>query len=273
MRNYDNLICPRCGCKLTREGNSLYCYYRHCYDLASAGYVNLVLSGSKAQDNSGDSKEMMLSRRRIMDAGYYSALVKELIGLIGGVKHGNILDIGCGEGYIAGALASAFAQSDVRGADLSKTAVTLAGKRYKDVSFIVANSASLPVLDASVDVVTAVFTQVYYGEVGRILKEDGTFIRVTPAPEHLIELKEMLYENPYLNDITDAETPSGFKLLSENTVETSFTAVGDDIRALIAMTPYNYKTERAAIERVSAKESLTTKLAFTVKVYKKDGNF
>lgn len=273
MRNYDNLICPRCGCKLTRDGNSLYCYYKHCYDLASAGYVNLVLSGSKAQDNSGDSKEMMLSRRRIMDNGYYSDLVKELISIINGVPHGNILDMGCGEGYVAGELASAFATSDVRGADLSKTAVTLAGKRHKDVSFIVANSASLPILDESVDVVTAVFTQVYYGEVGRILKENGTFIRVTPAPEHLIELKNELYDNPYLNDVTDAETPSGFELISESIVNSSFTATGDDIRALIAMTPYNYKTDRTAIERVCSKKSLTTKLAFTIKVYKKDGKF
>ncbi len=208
-----------------------------------------------------------------MDNGYYSELVKEMVDVIGLVPHGNILDIGCGEGYVAGALANAFSQSDVRGADLSKTAVTLAGKRYKNVSFIVANSASLPVLEESVDVVTAVFTQVYYGEVGRILKENGTFIRVTPAPDHLIELKNELYENPYLNDVTDAETPSGFVLAERRTVESTFTAVGDDIRALIAMTPYNYKTDRVAIERVCSENTLSTKLAFIISVYKKDGKF
>ena len=79
MRSYDNLICPRCGCKLSRNGGSLYCFFKHCYDLASSGYVNLVLSGAKAQDNSGDNKDMMQARRRTMDRGYYKALADKLI--------------------------------------------------------------------------------------------------------------------------------------------------------------------------------------------------
>ncbi len=241
--------------------------------MASAGYVNLVLSGSKAQDRSGDSKEMMLSRRVIMDEGYYAKLLSALIDILSRVPHDNILDIGCGEGYITGGLGEAFEASSVRGTDLSKTAVTLAGKRYKNASFVVANSASLPISEESADVVTAVFTQVYYGEVGRILRDNGTFIRVTPAPEHLLGLKRELYDSAYLNDVTDAEEPDGFKLMEERVVRDKFTAKGDDIRALIAMTPYNYKTDKTAIERVSESDQITTELAFTVKVYRKQRKF
>ena len=132
MRSYDNLICPRCGCRLSRNGGSLFCFFKHCYDLASSGYVNLVLSGAKTQEFSGDNKEMMQARRRTMDNGYYKGLADELVKIIARYPHDDILDVGCGEGYITGRIAGAFEESKVRGADLSKNAILLADKRYKN---------------------------------------------------------------------------------------------------------------------------------------------
>ncbi len=268
MKTYENLICPRCGCKLSQEGGSLYCYYRHCYDLASAGYVNLVLSGSKTQENSGDNKDMMLSRRRIMDKGYYAKLVEGMTSVIAKYPNSNILDIGCGEGYVVGTIAKAFEGSEIRGTDLAKNAVNLAAKRYKNASFIVANSASLPILDRSVDVCTAVFTPVYFSEVERVLKKGGAFIKVNPAPEHLLDLKKLLYaDEVYLNEENDLSTEE-FELVEQFVVSDVFTARGEEIKDLLQMTPYYYHTPKEALARVEALEEVVTKLSYDVKVYK-----
>ncbi len=246
----------------------MYCYYRHCYDVASAGYVNLVLSGSKTQENSGDNKEMMLSRRRIMDKGYYAKLAESIVSIIARFPNSNILDIGCGEGYIAGTLANAFAGSAVRGADLAKNAVNLAAKRYKNASFIVANSTSLPVLDRSVDVCTAVFTPVYFSEVGRVLKKGGILVKVNPAPEHLLDLKKLLYaDEVYLNEETSL-TSEEFELVEQLVVSDTFTACGDEIKDVLQMTPYYYHTPKEDVARVEALEKVVTQLSYDVKVYR-----
>ncbi len=268
MKTYENLICPRCGCRLSQEGGSLYCFYKHCYDLSSSGYVNLVLSGAKSQDNSGDNKDMMRSRRNIMDKGYYRALADKIVEIIGEYPKDNILDIGCGEGYITGKIVKAYPTSAVRGLDVAKSAVNLASKRYKEASYIVANSSSIPVLDRSVDVVTAVFTPVYFSEVERVLKRGGIFIKVNPAPEHLIDLKNALYKNEvYLNEET-TECPEAFTLVKQIILEDVFTAKGEEILDLIKMTPYYYHTGKDDIERVAKLKEITTKLHYDIKVYK-----
>lgn len=266
MRSYDNLICPRCGCRLSRNGGSLFCFFKHCYDLASSGYVNLVLSGAKAQDFSGDNKEMMQARRRIMDIGYYELLADRIVEIIEKYPHEDILDIGCGEGYITGRIANAFVESKVRGSDLSKNAILLADKRYKNASFIVGNSASLPILEGSVDVGVAVFTPTYFGELERVIKKGGILIKVNPSAEHLLDLKELLYENTYLNE-EEQVVASGFKLVESITVTDEFTAIGSQIQDLLQMTPYYYHTPREAIERVSSMDKVTTRLGYDIKVF------
>ena len=271
MRNYDNLICPRCGCRLSRQGGSLYCFGKHCYDIASSGYVNLVLSGSKAQTNSGDNKDMMQARRRVMDSGYYAKLGDELINLIESYLHDSVLDIGCGEGYITGRIARAFENSDVRGSDLSKIAIMMADKRYKNASFIVGNSASLPIAEGSVDVAVAVFTPAYFAELDRVLKRGGVFIKIAPGANHLMGVKELLYEDTYENAQTVEMLPDSLTLTKHFTIEDSYTAEGGLVLDLLQMTPYYYKTPKEAIERVAKMPKVTTELAFDIKVYVKHG--
>ena len=271
MRSYDNLICPRCGCRLSRNGGSLFCFFKHCYDLASSGYVNLVLSGAKTQEFSGDNKEMMQARRRTMDNGYYKGLADELVKIIARYPHDDILDVGCGEGYITGRIAGAFEESNVRGADLSKNAILLADKRYKNASFIVGNSAALPILESSVDVGVAVFTPTYFGELERVIKKGGIFIKVNPSAEHLLDLKELLYENTYLNE-EEQVNATGFELVESLIVQDEYVAEGGAIFDLLQMTPYYYHTPKEAIERVSKMDKIKTRLGYDVKIYKRNAN-
>ena len=61
------LICPHCGGALQREGGSLLCDGRtgrkHCYDIAAAGYVNLLPPGKGGNAHTGDDAGMIAAAR------------------------------------------------------------------------------------------------------------------------------------------------------------------------------------------------------------------
>jgi 23S rRNA (guanine745-N1)-methyltransferase len=60
------------------------------------------------------------------------------------------------------------------------------------------------------------------------------------------------------------------ELIEEKTVEDEITVDGGEmIAALFSMTPYYWRTPRAAAEKLAALESLTTEIAFDFKVYRK----
>ena len=203
-----------------------------------------------------------------MDRGYYKTLAEKIVEIIARFPHDDILDLGCGEGYITGTIANAFEESRVRGADLSKNAILLADKRYKNASFIVGNSASLPILEGSVDVGVAVFTPTYFGELERIIKKGGILIKVNPSADHLLDLKELLYEDTYLNE-EEQVIANGFELIESITLRDSYTATQSAIQDLLQMTPYYYHTPKDAIERVTKMDSVTTRLGYDVKVYRR----
>ena len=61
----DFFTCPKCGGLLRRreEGASLACPAGHAYDVAAAGYVNLLLATQKHSKDPGDSPEGVRARR------------------------------------------------------------------------------------------------------------------------------------------------------------------------------------------------------------------
>lgn len=67
MAGEDILRCPVCGGGMTREGNSLFCPKRHCFDIARSGYVTLT----RASGTSGDDRDMVRSRTSFLDGGSY----------------------------------------------------------------------------------------------------------------------------------------------------------------------------------------------------------
>ena len=67
------LICPICAQPLIKLDKAMKCEKGHSFDIASAGYCNLLV-GSKPGDFIGDSKEMVMARRRFLDSGAYEPL-------------------------------------------------------------------------------------------------------------------------------------------------------------------------------------------------------
>ena len=93
---------------------------------------------------------------------------------------------------------------------------------------------------------------------------------VTPAPKHLFELKQVLYEHPYENPMKDPKLP----LQEEKayTISQTFTADHDTLLNLFQMTPYAYKTGEAGIARLREIDALTITASFRIRVYRRSAS-
>lgn len=268
-------LCPLCGASLTEEGRSLRCPRGHSFDRAREGYVHLLPVGQKHSKAPGDDKAMVAARRDFLDRGFYAplrdalcALARELTG-----PAPVVLDAGCGEGYytagIYQSLTAAGLQPRMAGLDISKFALRAAAKRERGVEFAVASSYRLPIADETADVLLNCFSPLALEEFRRVLRPGGRFFYVVPGPEHLWELKEVLYDRPYPNE--EKETPyEGFSYCSIVPVDALITLERpSDIHALFQMTPYYWKTPKAGGERLAALDHLTTRISFRVHIFEK----
>lgn len=268
-------LCPICGSPLTREGNCCRCPSRHSYDISREGYVHLLPANKKHSANPGDDKDMISARTQFLDGGWYAPLREALSRLA--VEHTpaapTLLDAGCGEGYytegIFSTLENAGKSPSAAGIDLSKFGLKKAAKRAKAVEFAVASVYHLPVADESIDLLVDCFAPLALEEYRRVLKPGGTFLYVTPAAGHLMELKCVLYDNPYPN--AEETVPyEGFDYADIVPV-TAVMPIRDNaaLMALFRMTPYAWKTPKEGVERLSALEGLDVTLDFRIHVFRK----
>ena len=252
------LICPVCKRPLTKEGRSYCCEMRHSFDLAKSGYLNLHLS-NKADH--GDNKQMVKARTTFLDSNAYLFLAERLKDMLKECNH--VVDMACGEGYYTSLLTN----DDVLGIDLSKDALVHAAKHDKRSMYVLSSIFSLPLEDGCADGVLTCFAPFAKEEVERILKERGIFVFVTPGPKHLFEMKEVLYDTPYLNK--EKELDTSLVLLHKETISAPFTCDAKHLAALFEMTPYAYRTGRNGIAKLSALPQLRMTAEFTIRIYQK----
>lgn len=270
------LICPNCGLDLVQQGNSLKCEKGHSFDIASAGYCNLLV-GSKPGDFIGDSKEMVMARRQFLDTGAYEPLRSALCALVqeeAPAGSACVLDAGCGEGYYTGAVAKALRDSGrdltLIGADISKSATAYAAKRDKLSRYITANSYKLPVKDHSADIILSLFAPAPAGEFARILAPEGKVIMAVPGTEHLWELKEAIYDEPYKND-EDKHSLEGFRLVHREKLSYKAMIEGKgNVQALFSMTPYIHRTGKESMDRLRAIERIELTLSFVLLCFERE---
>jgi 23S rRNA (guanine745-N1)-methyltransferase len=68
------VACPICAADLTRGGNTIACANRHTFDVAREGYGNLEGARGRVPRTPGDTREMLLARRRFLERGFYQPL-------------------------------------------------------------------------------------------------------------------------------------------------------------------------------------------------------
>lgn len=262
------LACPKCHQALIQEGNSYKCINNHCYDIAKSKYINLLLNPDKASNNPGDSKESLQARKAYLTKGYYDIILNNVISLINKYQNNQqleILDLGCGEGYYTNGLKNAFKNDNIYGLDISKEAINMATKYTKDIYWIVGNSKNIPILDHSLDFITALFTVVNQKELERTLKPGGYIIHVTANPNHLIEIKELIYDEIKVK--SDKYIRLGFKNVeSFDLVKTIEIPNREDALNLLKMTPHYYhiKKERRSVLDTLDKLNVTIDVKITV---------
>lgn len=263
------LMCPVCRKALVLNDRTWRCESNHSYDIAKQGYVNLHVVQHKHSKNPGDTPESVQARRAFLSAGYYAPLQQAVVKKIRELRIENLLDIGCGEGYYTNAMQAEVMQCV--GVDIAKNAVQVAAKLNKDVAWIVGTGATLPVLDASIDLCTSLFSPIPKEEILRVLKTDGYLLVVTPATEHLYAMREALFEEvkPHDSHKFVEQLSSDFELVEEVVVDAPFTLPQQDLKNLIAMTPYAYKAKPERREALEQNESFELKAQFQIYVFKK----
>lgn len=265
MRDF-MLLCPKCQEKLTKEGNSLRCKNHHSFDIARRGYANLLLGNRKG---TGDDKDMVRARTRFLSQGYYQPLCTALCEQLKRYHPTCIVDAGCGEGFYTNQIRKALPMADIYGFDLSKYAVDEACKAHLDITYAVCSVFHMPLGDECCEAVVSVFAPFDIMEIARVLKQGGYFLKVGPGPQHLMDLKRVLYEEVYENDDEEVAYP-GFVHLDTSVIDYSVMIEGQDhLQALFQMTPYYWKTPKEGKEALRALDELKVRIQFKLDVYQK----
>ncbi len=263
------LMCPVCREALSLTDRTWRCEQNHSYDIAKQGYVNLHVVQHKHSKNPGDTVDSVQARRAFLSAGFYAPLRATVVEKIREMRIENLLDIGCGEGYYTDAMQQQVMQCV--GVDIAKNAVQVAAKLNKEVTWVVGTGATLPVLDHSIDLCTSLFSPIPEQEILRVLKDEGHLMVVTPAPEHLYAMREALFDEVKAHDPHKfvEQLAAHFELLEAPIVTSDFELDQEQLKNLIAMTPYAYKAKaekRAALEQ---NEKFKLKAAFQIYLFKK----
>lgn len=281
---FDALLrCPVCEEKITCSEMLCTCEHGHSFDVARQGYVNLLLAQQRNSKQPGDSREMVLSRSRFLDAGYYQPVSDALNRVISTrllasevPTAARILDVGCGEGYYLTRLhnhlfAIPLLQETVCvGLDISKEAIREATRRTKEVRWIVASAINMPLQSASFSLITSVFAPTNLDEFVRVLEPGGKLVLVTPGPHHLFALRQMLYGNVVEHSQEDflERASTSFTLLnSERVTYNMLLRTTGDIVNLFHMTPYFWKSSAEAHGRVEQLDQLETQVDVVIRVF------
>lgn len=267
---FRSLACPLDGAPLQCQGSAWCCPAGHSFDIASQGYANLLPVHKKRSLDPGDSKEMVAARRRFLNAGFYQPIAAAVSRLVLADLPENAtfscLDAGCGEGYYVRQLMSALGVGQsvaLLGLDISKWAVLSAAKQDKRPNWVVGSNANLPVLSGTIDRVLCMFGFPVYPEFARILKSGGLLLQVDTGPDHLRELREIIYPTLKPERTTVMPVPDGFAEGLFDTLRYTLTISGaEQIADLLAMTPHLYRATAEGRARAAA----LTEIALTVDV-------
>ncbi|NBA95400.1 putative RNA methyltransferase [Pseudomonas sp. R5(2019)] len=243
------LTCPICSAALAALDNGVACPAGHRFDRARQGYLNLLPVQHKNSRDPGDNQAMVEARRDFLNAGHYAPVARRLAELAAERAPSQWLDIGCGEGYYTAQIADALPQAQGYALDISREAVKRACRRNPAVTWLVASMARIPLADASCQFLASVFSPLDWNEAKRLLSPGGGLMRVGPTSEHLIELREKLYDEvrDYVDDKHLAQVPAGMQHAHSETLRFTLSLADSQARAnLLAMTPHGW---RASAER------------------------
>ena len=263
------LICPVCGKPLEKSDRSYVCENRHSFDVARQGYVNLLTVQQKHSLAPGDTREQVLSRRAFLEADFYAPIARTLVETAQkyGVS-GEILDIGCGEGWYSAQLAAAIG-ANLTGLDISKEAVRCAAAKYKNALWLCATAAHIPVADESTDLMTSLFALTLPEEFCRVLKKGGLYFQVLAAEDHLLGLKSIIYDELHRKEKDTVPELPGFERIESIPIRFDFTVEGEQIQNLFSMTPHVFRISKSGAQRLAETTHLEDTASCMLNVFRR----
>ncbi|GGW62954.1 23S rRNA (guanine(745)-N(1))-methyltransferase [Alishewanella tabrizica] len=238
-------LCPLCQLPLTLSSRHYQCANKHSFDVAKEGYVNLLPVQQKKSLDPGDNSEMMQARRAFLEAGWYQRVAEEVATMLQPANPQQILDLGCGEGYYSGILQRQLAPKQLYGIDISKAAIRYAAKHYPNATFAVASAYQLPFAADQFDAIVRIYAPSLLSELQRVLNVGGYLLTVTPAPAHLVQIKQAIY--PHVKLHSDAiEQLAGFQHCERKQLRFTLDQLtAADLDHLLTMVPLGWKFNAA----------------------------
>jgi 23S rRNA (guanine745-N1)-methyltransferase len=160
--------------------------------MARSGYVNLLQPQDRRSPAAGDSAAVVAARAALWAAGVGRAVVDACVARARALDTGSdlvVVDLGSGTGVALGALAAGRQITGI-GIDLSTAAASHAARRYRHVTWVVANAdRRLPVLGQSADLVLSLHGRRNPPECARVLRPSGRLLVALPAADDVTELR------------------------------------------------------------------------------------
>lgn len=263
----DIFRCPTCQQSFVEvRGNSIICQNKHQFDLSKKGTIHFP----NHHMTSDYDKEMLLSRRKMIQNGLYEPLIEELKKIIRTVSNNNyIVDMGCGEGSFIQQLKSSFDKSSFLGFDLSKEGVQLASDFSEDGFFFIGDVTQMPFKDQSIDCLLNIFSPSHYEEMLRVLKPDSYIIKVIPEENYLFEMRQCFYHDKpekqsYSNENVYEKFKQDIQLVKEKRVTYKFKIHKNDYQDVLKMSPIHWGASAEANEY--AKKNPFQELTIDVKI-------
>ena len=209
----------------------------------------------------GDDDAMIMARHHFLNLGHYAFLRQKLVDMVSVLQPQTLIDLGCGDGYYTNAFQQALPHHQVFGVDLSKRALKLASKDSQ-ASYFISSIADLPIMDHQIQLVSALFVPHQFNEIKRILAKNGHVLLVSVGPDHLIELKQLLYPKLRLNPPIHVD--EAFEVIESHTLSHQALLDADALRNLFHMTPYFYTTQASRMKVFENDLSLNVSFQFEV---------
>jgi len=218
---------------------------------------------------------MLLARSQFLNAGFYQPVTDAINSLI--TQHcpaiHNLLDIGCGEGYYLSSLQHYMHDPSIHfyGTDISKEALKLAARSYKDIHWFVAAAKNQPFIEHQLDLILNIFAPADWQEIKRILKPEGHVLLAVAGENHLQGLRELIYQQvePHKPERFLDKTGTDFELIA--TQSCLFELQLNDnqaINSLLQMTPYYWQADEQHRQSIGNLQSLSTPVNFQLYLLK-----
>lgn len=280
----DNLACPICSEPLSHRERQLACGRGHSFDLARQGYVNLLPVQHKKSREPGDSKTMVVARQAFLDGGYYEPIAEQLAREVAtqlaaraaAQEPLRILDAGSGEGYYLDFLIRELCTGSrpeatvaAIGLDISKEAVLAATRRNRQVQWVVGTNVHPPVRAGTLDAILCLFGFPSFEHFRQLLRPGGFILLADPGPDHLIELRQLIYPEVRRSPVSSPAGLDrlGLELKHSDTLRFSTAEIPQpQLQNLLAMTPHLYRASHEGKQAAAGLEKLrlTVEVVFRV---------